>query len=165
MVFGIQVAILVLGLPGLIYAFLFERVRMNILESLPTPFNNRRVVFALGLVVVLVSYGLAFLIGVFHGFIALLGGWIMLLSSAPWFTLRIERKLFASVEMKVIRQTMIIGILIILAGFLLIPLRGEFSPGGLMAGLAIALLAGRLWWREDLTYETMTMSHSKRDYS
>lgn len=160
-----QAILTLFGLGGLLYAFLFERVSFNLLNSLPSPINQRKAVFLGGAMLILLSFALSYWIAPYHGFIGAVGGWIMLLGSSQWFTLRIERKVFATVEIRIIRKTMFTGLVIAVlsSGFLMFPNR--LSLATLFLGFALMSMAGRLWWKEDSNYDTMVMSHSKRDYS
>ncbi|MBI1390215.1 MAG: hypothetical protein GC154_17380 [bacterium] len=156
---------IVIGLAGVVYALNSERFRFNILDVLPGPLGERKVVFLLGIIIILAGFGAAWVIGAWHGLIGVAGGWIVLLGSVEWFNLRIMRKLFAPVEHKVIRTTMFAGLFVALlsTGFFYFP--PMFSPGGFLAGVSIVILAGRLWWNEDLSAQYNVMRHSKRDYS
>ncbi|MDP8243142.1 MAG: hypothetical protein P9L94_03605 [Candidatus Hinthialibacter antarcticus] len=161
---AVNVCVTVIGLIAVIYAFNSERFRFNILNHLPGPLGERKVVFIIGFAIMLLSFGLAYIIGPLHGLVGVLGGWLMLLGSVEWFNLRIVRKLFAPVENKVIRITMFSGaiITILSTGFLFFP--PAFSPGGFLMGVSVTILAGRLWWNEDLGYLSHTAKQSKRDY-
>ncbi len=161
---AVNAAVIVIGLIAVAYAFHSDRIRYNILDHLPGPLGERKVVFAIGFAIVLAGFGLAYAAAPFHEFACLIGGWLMLLGSAEWFNLRIVRKLFAPVETKVIRITMFSGIIlaILSTGWLLFP--PAFSPGGFLMGVSVTIMAGRLWWNEDLGYLTHTAKHSKRDY-
>lgn len=161
---AVNAIVTVIGLVAVIYAFNSERFRFNILNHLPGLLGERKVVFIIGFAIVLVSFGLAYVIAPFHELIGVAGGWLMLLGSVEWFNLRIVRKLFAPVETKVIRITMFSGVIIacLSTGMLFFP--PAFSPGGFLMGVSVAILAGRLWWNEDLGYLSHTAKHSKRDY-
>lgn len=159
------IIISLIGFAGLVFAFIYEHCNITFLQKLPSPLQNRRNVFFGGLLLIFLSFVLAYWIAPYHGILGAFGGWVMLLGSAEWFNLRIERKLFAAVELKIIRNTMLIGVAIALLSTGLFYFPAHFSPGTFLLGIAIMTMPGRLWWKEDLNYEAMTMKHSKRDYS
>ncbi len=154
-----------LGLCGVVYAYISHEFKSNITDGLPESFRESKVLFAIGFVVLLIGFGLSFVIGTHHGFITIIGGWIMLAGSAPWFNKRICRKFFAPEELKVIRITLLAGLLIAIfsTGMLMFP--PIFSPGAFLMGVSLVLLSGRLWWNQDPSLQNQIMQHSKRDYS
>lgn len=154
-----------LGLTGVVYALRSYNMKFTLTDHLPGPLGNRKIVFLLGFAIVLLGFFLAYWIGIHHGFLSLLGGWLMLAGSAPWFNKRIVRKFFDPKEWRVIRTTLFAGIFLTLlsTGFFYLP--PQFSPGAFLMGIAIVILSGRLWWNQDMEAHYRVMSHSKRDYS
>lgn len=162
---AINIVLVILGLAAVVFAFNSDRFRFNILNHMPGPLKERKVMFVIGLAIILGGFVASYWIGPFHGFIGVFGGWLMLLGSAEWFNLRVVRKLFAPVEHKVIRITLYTGLFIAILSTGLLSFPPMFSPGVFLLGLSLMIMGGRLWWNEDIGYEHHTMKHSKRDYS
>lgn len=154
-----------IGVSGFLYGLYSDRINFTMMEKLPGILSNRKVLFFGGLLVVLLGFGCAYAIGDHHAVITLIGGWIILLGSAPWFDRRIMRKSFAPPERRVIRNTMFAGLFITILSTGLLYFPPALSPGTFFIGLAITVLAGRLWWKQDVEFEYQHMVHSKRDYS
>ncbi|RJP26827.1 MAG: hypothetical protein C4527_14485 [Candidatus Omnitrophota bacterium] len=154
-----------IGLAGVVYAYHSHRVRFSLPDLLPGILGNRKIIFSIGLGVVLAGFVLDSFIGIHHQIITLAGGWFMLLGSAPWFNRRIVRRLFDPVEWRIIRITMYagFGLTIVSSGWLWLP--SHFSGGTFLIGIAHMVLAGRLWWNQDLSANNSHMVFSKRDYS
>ena len=154
-----------LGLAGIVYAYISHEFKYSVTDSLPEKLRETKVLFTIGLVTVLAGFVSAYMIGSHHGFITIAGGWIMLAGSTPWFNKRICRKFFAPEELKVIRITLFTGIIlaVLSTGFVKFP--PEFSPGTFLIGISLALLGGRLWWNQDPSLQNQIMQQSKRDYS
>jgi hypothetical protein len=152
-----------LGFIGIVYAFKSDQLRFSLTDHLPGPLANRKILFVLGFAIVVAGFASAYVIGSHHGFIALFGSWIMLVGSAPWFNKRCVRKFFDPAEWKVIRTTIYAGIVISLlsTGFFYLP--PVFSPGPFLIGIAIIILSGRLWWKQDIEDQYRVMQHSKRN--
>ncbi|MFB3787798.1 MAG: hypothetical protein ACE15F_15675 [bacterium] len=155
----------VIGLTGVVYALKSHEVNFTLTDHLGGVLQNRKVLFFIGLLIVFLGFGLAYAIREHHGFITLAGAWLMLTGSAPWFNKRIVRKFFDPAEWRVIRTTIYAGLLLTLlsTGFFFFP--PMFSPGTFLMGIAITILAGRLWWNQDIEAQHRTMVFSKRDYS
>lgn len=154
----------VLGLAGVVYAYISHEFNSSPTDSLPPALRENKVLFSIGFVLVLMGYGAAFVVGPHHGFITIVGGWIMLIGSTPWFNKRICRKFFAPEELKVIRITLFAGLLITFfsTGVLYVP--PMFSPGTFLMGVSLVLLSGRLWWNQDPSLQNQIMQQSKRNY-
>lgn len=155
----------ILGLAGIVYAYHSYHLKFAATDYLPERLRDRKVIFVAGFALVLLGFLTAYRIGEHHGFISLVGGWIMLLGSTPWFDKRICRKFFAPEELRVIRVTLFAGLLIaaLSTGFLKFP--PVFSPGAFLMGISLMLLAGRLWWNQDPSLQNQIMQQSKRNYS
>ncbi|MEW6238361.1 MAG: hypothetical protein AB1656_23495 [Candidatus Omnitrophota bacterium] len=138
-----------IGIAAMIYAFYSDRVKFTLADHLPEVLANRKMLFTAGLAIVLIGFGAAYALGVHHALITLFGGWIMLLGSAPWFNQRIVRRLFAPPERRIIRTTIFTGfvIAVLSSGRFYFP--PQCSPSAFLLGLAIMILAGRLWWNGD----------------
>jgi len=158
-----------IGLAALGYAINSNNIKFCRAEHLPEPFNKRKVIFLIGFVIVIVGFLSAYLIGVHHNIITLIGGWFMLLGSTRWFQRRDVRIFFVRDEWRVIRQTIFAGLIIMVlsigvsTGFFVI--QSHLSIGTFFVGLAIAYLGGRLWWNQDEAATHQVMVQSKRDYS
>lgn len=155
----------ILGLLGVIYAIRSYDIKFNILNYLPGVLAKQKIVFIIGFSVVMLGFLTSYWIGDHHGFITLIGSWVMLLGSTPWFNRRVVRRSFDHGEWKVIRSTIYAGVLmtVLSTGLLFFP--PIFSPGTFLMGISITILAGRLWWYQDLEAPYRTMVFSKRDYS
>lgn len=154
-----------IGLFGIGFAVRFEGIAFSLSDYLPGKLGERKTAFFVGFAILLVGFAAAFFLGNHHGLISLLGGWLMLLGGAPWFRERALRKLFDPVEMRVIRATLLFGLVISLlsTGWLYFP--PCFSPGTLLMGISVMIPPLRLWWNQDLSRMNRTMIFSKRDYS
>lgn len=155
-----------LGLAGVAYALNSHNIKFTLTDHMPGVLNERKTLFAFGFLLILLGLALAFLIGIRHNILTLIGAWLMLLGSAPWFNRRIVRKSFDRDEMKVIRVTILTGLAIVLLSLVSFFLPSYFfSPGTFFMGLAIVVLAGRLWWNMDPALADHVMVQSKRNYS
>jgi hypothetical protein len=136
-----------IGLGGILYAFLFYRFNFNPLVLFPGPLRERKLAFSAGFLVMLIGFVLSWFIGRHHEVISLFGAWGMLLGSSYWFHQRYLRQAFAPSEWKIIRITLFSGIVVTLlsTGFFFLP--KFFSPGLFLMGIAIMYIPGRLWWR------------------
>ncbi len=158
-----------IGLAALGYAINSNNIKFCLTEHLPDPFSKRKVVFLIGFAIVIVGLLSAYLIGVHHNVITLIGGWFMLLGSTRWYQRRAVRVFFVRDEWRVIRQTIFSGLIIMLlsigvsTGFFL--LQPHLSVGTFFVGFAVAFLGGRLWWNQDEAVTQQVMVQSKRDYS
>jgi len=155
----------IMGLAGVLYALKSHDVKFTLTDHLWGFLQNRKALFFIGLAIVFLGFALAYVIREHHGFITLIGSWLMLAGSAPWFNKRIVRRFFDPAEWRVIRTTIYAGLLLTLlsTGFFYFP--PLFSPGTFLMGIAITILAGRLWWNQDIEAQNRTMVFSKRDYS
>lgn len=153
-----------LGLAGVVYAYISHEFKSSVTDSLPETLRESKVLFAIGFALILAGYASAYAIGPRHGYVTIIGGWIMLVGSAPWFNKRICRKFFAPEELKVIRVTLFSGLIIVIfsTGALYVP--PMFSPGTFLMGVSLALLSGRLWWNQDPSLQNQIMQQSKRNY-
>jgi len=138
-----------IGLTAAIYAFYSDRVKFTLADHLPGVLANRKMLFTIGLFIVLFSFAAAYLLGVHHALITLFGGWVMLLGSAPWFNQRIVRRTFAPPERRIIRTTIFAGLIIAVLSSGRFYFPPQSSPSAFLVGLAIMILAGRLWWNGD----------------
>ncbi len=155
----------IIGAAGVVYAFNSHRFEFSLPDHLPGKLGKRKIIFVLGVFIILVGFVLDYVIGSLHQIITLAGGWFMLLGSAPWFNRRIVRRLFDPIEMRIIRITIHTGLLLAVmsTGFFWLP--PHFSPGTFLIAIAHVILGGRLWWNMDVTNEESHMVFSKRDYS
>src|SRR5690606_20293765 len=78
----------------------------------------RKIIFTIGLAIVILGLLCAPFLGIHHNIITILGCWMMLLGSAPWFNRRIVRKHFHPDERRVIRTTLLAGLFIALIGII-----------------------------------------------
>ncbi len=162
--FGVFLYTLI-GLFCFFYAFYSDRFHFQVNEHLPGILGERKVLFMFGLLIVLAGFGSAYILESHHALITLVGGWIMVLGSSTWFDRRIVRKSFALEERRVIRTTIFTGFFIVVLATGLFYFPPRFSPAGVLVGLSVMVLAGRLWWNQDPEFDYQTMVFSKRDYS
>ncbi len=160
-----QILYLLIGFAGIIFAYYSHRIHFSLPDRLPSKIGKRKIIFTIGFGIILLGFVSDYVIGAHHQAITLLGGWLMLLGSTPWFNRRIVRRLFDPVEMRIIRITLFTSLFLVILSTGLFFLPPHFSAGTLLIGIANMILAGRLWWNQDVTGDTGHMVFSKRDYS
>jgi hypothetical protein len=138
---------IILGIGSIIYAWISYRFSFNPLHAFPGPLQDRKLAFSAGAIVVLIGFILSWWIGRYHEIISLFGAWGMLLGASYWFNLRYFRKEMAPGEWRIIRITLIAGLIVALlsTGWFYLPAKP--APGTLLVGIALLLLSLRMWWR------------------
>lgn len=136
----------ILGLGGIFYAYQCPRLPVNPLDYFPGRLKERKLAFAVGLVIVITGFAASWFIGKHAELISLTGTWVMLLGSSYWFHQRTLRRVFAPSEWKIIRITLFSGLIICLFSTGIPGIPARLFPGTVFMGIALILLSGRLWW-------------------
>ena len=139
----------ILGLGGIFYAYQCYHWPVNPLDYFPGRLKERKLAFAAGFAIVICGFIASWFIGKHSQLISLTGTWFMLLGSSFWFHQRCLRRAFAPSEWKIIRITLFsgFGISVFSTGIFWLPCK--LSLGTVFMGIALMLLAGRLWWLSD----------------